>query len=515
MALLRTFRAKSLAAFTALCLAGIAIFAVVAHKMIPAACARMARENYLRTARTFAAVAETRLRLRGFQGQAEPLAVPAGENAEDFIVIVDEQGRELAFSGPQDAKSALPTVVSWPGAQSGRNESVGGRPYFLIRLPIQITGGDGRRGDILFGFSCKATDEAGRRIATTTVRISLLVLALAWLGFALIHHRLTRPINRLKLGMEAIARGDTGLRLQVGGDDEFSLCSGQVNELLQRSESLVRELSSTRKDLEDQVAARARELQLSNQKLQQAMQELRDSHTQAVQSEKQKSLTAIVSGFAHEINNPLTGIMGYIDLLVIRDDVTPYIREKLLGVQKQALRIKTIIEQLNQLSPDTEQTKLNINLSNLLEKLVKVVFSKPENQDILVEKVNFTENVPVFGNHFALWQVFEGVIENSVEAIHESHGSGGGRLIVSLKQSMDGHFAVVEIHDNGGGFKNLEKAFDPFYTTKSRTKKKGIGLSIAYNIIQEHRGNITIGNNSVGGATVSIYLRMEGTSEKR
>jgi C4-dicarboxylate-specific signal transduction histidine kinase len=66
----------------------------------------------------------------------------------------------------------------------------------------------------------------------------------------------------------------------------------------------------------------------------------------------------------------------------------------------------------------------------------------------------------------------------------------------------------VDIIDNGGGFKNLDKAFDPFYTTKNRTQKKGIGLTIAYNIIQEHQGNIVIKNNENRGATVSVYLKI-------
>ncbi len=71
---------------------------------------------------------------------------------------------------------------------------------------------------------------------------------------------------------------------------------------------------------------------------------------------------------------------------------------------------------------------------------------------------------------------------------------------------MDGRYVIVDVIDNGGGFKNIEKAYDPFYTTKSRSQKKGIGLSIVYNIIQEHKGNIVISNNDMGGATVSVYL---------
>ncbi len=66
----------------------------------------------------------------------------------------------------------------------------------------------------------------------------------------------------------------------------------------------------------------------------------------------------------------------------------------------------------------------------------------------------------------------------------------------------------MDVSDNGGGFKNLDKAFDPFYTTKNRTQKKGIGLTLAYNIIHEHQGNIVIKNNENNGATVSVYLKI-------
>ena len=79
---------------------------------------------------------------------------------------------------------------------------------------------------------------------------------------------------------------------------------------------------------------------------------------------------------------------------------------------------------------------------------------------------------------------------------------------------MDGARRIVDISDNGGGFKNLDKAFDPFYTTKNRTQKKGIGLTIAYNIIQEHQGNIVINNNEINGATVSVYLKMNNKKFK-
>ena len=277
--------------------------------------------------------------------------------------------------------------------------------------------------------------------------------------------------------------------------------------MAEKIESMMSEIESTHKELEKQVTSRTRELNESNKKLQIAMQELRDTQRHIIQSEKQKSLTAIVSGFAHEINNPLTGILGYVDLISIREDSSPYVKEKLGSIQKQAERIKNIIDQLNQLNPDMDQVKMEISLSNLLEKLIKVIASRPENSEYAIIKNNFNEDITIQGNHFALWQVFEGIVENALEAFRE-HNIRKGMISIELKKSMDGGQAIVDISDNGGGFKNLDKAFDPFYTTKNRTQKKGIGLTLAYNIIHEHQGNIVIKNNENNGATVSVYLKI-------
>ncbi len=324
---------------------------------------------------------------------------------------------------------------------------------------------------------------------------------------------LTQPMQLLKNGLEKISYGSLSHRIKIKTNNEFTFLAAQFNEMAEKIEIMMEEIESTHKDLEKQVLSRTMELKESNRKLQIAIQELRDTQKHIIQTEKQKSLTAIVSGFAHEINNPLTGILGYVDLLNIRDDITPYAKEKLGSIQNQALRIKTIIDQLNQLNPDMDQIKMEINLANLLDKLVKVISSRPGNSDFVIEKINFEQNIIIQGNHFSLWQVFEGVMENSIEAFKENN-IHNGKITITIKKSMDGQNVIVDIMDNGGGFKNLEKAFDPFYTTKSRTQKKGIGLTIAYNIIQEHSGNIVINNNEIHGATVSVYLKMNNRKFK-
>lgn len=345
-------------------------------------------------------------------------------------------------------------------------------------------------------------------VLIAAVQLLLFIVIIIW-----INNHLTKPMQLLKNGLEKISYGSLSHRIKIASNNEFSFLAEQFNEMAERIENMMSEIESTHKDLERQVLSRTTELKESNKKLQVAIEELRDTQRHIIQTEKQKSLTAIVSGFAHEINNPLTGILGYVDLLTIRDDVPPYAKEKLLNIQKQALRIKTIIDQLNQLNPDMDQVKMDINLSNLLEKLVKVISNRQGNRDFAIEKVNLNQDIIIQGNHFALWQVFEGIVENAIEAFKENN-IANAKVTIALKKSMDGQNIIVEIIDNGGGFKNLEKAFDPFYTTKSRTQKKGIGLTIAYNIIQEHAGNIVISNNEINGATVAVYLKMNNEKLK-
>lgn len=267
---------------------------------------------------------------------------------------------------------------------------------------------------------------------------------------------------------------------------------------------MVRPVKKMERDLEYKVLERTRALNDANEKLTGAMNELKITQKKIIQAETQKSLTTIVAGFAHEINNPLTGILGSLDLLELKTDAPPDLKKKLSIIRRQAFRIKGIIEELNRMNPEVDQTKLEVDLANLLEKLIKITGKKKEYKKIQFIHYFPEEEIIVRGNHAALWQVFEGIIENAAEAIAETNPENG-EIQVSLGKSPDNAYYVTRIKDNGGGFKNIDKAFDPFFTTKSRTQKKGIGLSIAYKVVREHKGNIIIANNS-RGAELDIFL---------
>lgn len=337
-----------------------------------------------------------------------------------------------------------------------------------------------------------------------------LVLFLFVVAIALwLIQKATKPVDALKKGLEMMSHGNLAYRIDIQSSDEFSFLGGKFNQMAQQLESMMIELEAATTDLSRQVQERTQDLDTANKQLQKANDELKATQKRVIMAETQKSLTTIVSGFAHEINNPLTGILGYIDLLEMKNTLEPAVQTKLKLIKNQALRIKNIIDELNRLNPEIDQTKLMINLSNMLEKLVKITERKHTGEGILFETHLPGREILVHGNHFALYQVFEGLLENAVEAITES-GAGNGKIDVSLSLTDDLTLAIVQVTDNGGGFNDIEKAFEPFYTTKSRTQKKGIGLSIAYNVVQEHKGNILIANHKNGAAlTVTLPLKIK------
>ncbi|MCX6578578.1 MAG: ATP-binding protein [Candidatus Aminicenantes bacterium] len=349
-----------------------------------------------------------------------------------------------------------------------------------------------------------AVAAAAAKIKQSIIYSCLLFFLLTSLTLPLLIDRMIRPVKDLKRGLEMVSRGILSYRIKIASNDEFAYLADKFNEMAAQLETTMAEVEPTRRDLENQVIERTRALNGANEKLTAAMKELKITQKKIIQAETQKSLTTIVAGFAHEINNPLTGILGALDLVELKTDVPPDLKKKLNIIRRQAFRIKGIIEEINRMNPEIDQTKLEVDLANLLEKLIKISGKKKE-----YKKIKFILSLPgeemiVRGNHAALWQVFEGIIENAVEAI-ATKKTEDGEILITLEKSPDNAYYVARIMDNGGGFENIDKAFDPFFTTKSRTQKKGIGLSIAYNVAREHKGNIYINNNEKG-ATLEIYL---------
>ncbi len=430
------------------------------------------------------------------------------DKPDDFIILYDPRKIEIMREG---IKSEPPSVDLSDRLFLKKIPS-GGEDYYVMLVPVKDQDPDVVWGYIVYGHSLKEKNQVVATIRNYILVSSLLLFVVATLILRFIIKKITSPIKTIKNGLEMVSQGNMAYRIDIRTQDEFTFLADKFNDMAEQLGQMMGELESTQKDLENQVTRRTDALNAANEKLKKAMEELRFTQGKIIRIETHKSLTSIVSGFAHEINNPLTGILGYIDLLELNSDLSPHSKRRVEGIKDQALRIKDIIDDLSQLDPEIEQTKMEINLSNLLEKLIKILGKENEWSGILFETEVVEEELIVSGNHFALWQVFEGIVENAIEAIEERK-TRDGKIRVKLAKSPENTQAIVEITDNGGGFENPDKAFNPFYTTKNRTQKKGIGLSIAFNLVQEHKGTISIQNlegpgglKGAGGAKVTVYL---------
>jgi two-component system, NtrC family, sensor kinase len=236
-----------------------------------------------------------------------------------------------------------------------------------------------------------------------------------------------------------------------------------------------------------------------------AYEDLRRTQEQLLQSEKMSAVGQLIAGVAHELNNPLTAILGYAQLLEgegLDDRSADFVRK----LFKQAQRTHRVVQNLLSFARQRKPQKEEVDIRKVLEETLTL-----RDYDLKVNNISlqrdFAPDVPaVTADPHQLEQVFLNVINNAVDAILE--GGRGGSLKVGIAIE-DGH-VCTSFRDTGPGIKDPKRIFDPFYTTKNVGKGTGLGLSICYGIVKEHGGDITAHNAPEGGAVVEIRLPASG-----
>ena len=244
-------------------------------------------------------------------------------------------------------------------------------------------------------------------------------------------------------------------------------------------------------------ADRARLLERSES----SIENLQRLQAQMVQSEKLVSLGQLAAGAAHEINNPLTAILGYSDLLADDAALPERARGTATKIRDQARRTKNLVQNLLSFARQvpTERTLLDINtvVSNAVQLRALDLHSGGSTIVAQLESV-----LPgVRGDNNQLMQVFFNIISNALDAMNEA---GGG--VLTIRTLRDRGNVVVLFSDTGPGLREPHRVFDPFYTTKPVGKGTGLGLSICYGIVQEHGGRIFCYNGQQGGAVFRVDL---------
>ncbi|KAF0143799.1 MAG: Histidine kinase [Nitrospirae bacterium] len=233
--------------------------------------------------------------------------------------------------------------------------------------------------------------------------------------------------------------------------------------------------------------------------LRKQMAELKEAQEQLVQAAKLAAIGELASNIAHEINNPLTSILGYSELIKEEVDINNIMRD-IEVIEKESLRARDIVHQLLEFSRKRPLEIKEIQINDIMSEVLALAAVPLKDSNIKLSK--FYGDIPLIeGDANQLKQVFLNVINNAIFAMQ-----GGGSLGVTTTMMANDN-VHIEIHDTGKGIPKeiLQRIFEPFFTTKQE-KGTGLGLSVSYKIIQSHNGRIDVESEEGRGTKFTIVL---------
>ncbi len=230
-------------------------------------------------------------------------------------------------------------------------------------------------------------------------------------------------------------------------------------------------------------------------------EDLEQTHNMLMQSEKMAGLGRLAAGVAHEINNPMSGIMLYSNLIKedLGDDHPA--APDLQTIITEAERCKVIVADLLEFSHQKSYEMALIDLNDVIAKTLTVVQNQPLFHNIEINRRLDTSLAPIFGNTIRLNQVILNIVVNAAQAME-----GRGKLDITSRTRANHDINEIIITDNGPGIdKNItDQIFEPFFTTKNTGEGTGLGLSVSYAIVKEHKGSIRVASTPGEGTTFTL-----------
>jgi two-component system NtrC family sensor kinase len=451
-----------------------------------------------------------------------------------YVVITAEDGRILAEMGEDLSRGAKEITIDhenreMPGkfevaqyTDNGGTEFIEmGHPIETIRQSVSrenlgaVSGLDvgfdendlETIGNVRVGMTLANLHREINKSQTAAILLTLVVVISAIIIMTAFVRIITRPIESLVDITDQISKGDLNRAVEIERSDEIGLLAESFNRMIESLKKSQMEIEEYNRTLEEKIIERTRELE--------------DAQAQLIQSEKMAAIGQLAAGVAHELNNPLGGILGYaqFNLEKIQDKAAANITDKdlksyqryLKDIEMQTRRCKAIVQNLLKFSRtsqtiDFTDTDINAVLDDTLTFMEHQLMINQINL-----RRNFDSKLPtIMGNPSQLQQVFTNVIINAMHA-----SEAGSEIAITTKFSPPlGEFSgavEISISDYGQGIseENMKKIFEPFFTTKEVGKGTGLGLSVSYGIIKEHGGEIKV-NSTLGEGTIfTIIIPLE------
>lgn len=415
-------------------------------------------------------------------------------NKQGKLLATSDDAAALLSDAPKDlwsvvnaGLSASPRGVSTLAGVEGKRELVGaalGDSRFSFIAVARVNEAD-----------ALAPVRAMRRTVLFGIGAALLVLLA--LG-ALFTRRINSRLGTVVKGVEALGKGDLGTRVPVSGSDELTELATTFNSMGAELEKARAKLLTWNEELK--------------QKVEEATADLRAAQAQLVEAQKLAAVGQLGAGVAHEINNPLAGILGNAQLLMLDMDNKHPDFETLRKIEASAKRCKEITQNLLRFSQQKDKMEPRpIDLNGVIRDALKMSATQTTEEGVAIHQELSGQPIRVNGDPGQLVQVVVAMIANGRTAMMKS-----AQKQLVIRTHAHGNEGVIEIEDHGKGIKpeHLPRIFEPFFTTKDVWTNVGLGLSVAYRVVNEHKGKIDVKTEVGKGSTFVVRLPLYDARQK-
>ncbi|NIO10165.1 MAG: HAMP domain-containing protein [Deltaproteobacteria bacterium] len=333
-------------------------------------------------------------------------------------------------------------------------------------------------GDLVVGTKIPKTAAylTARSLLNELFGIALVLLAIAALLSLLWARRMTRPIEKLSDAAGDVGKGRFDVQIDISSRDEIGMLAGSFKRM-------TTELKTREEALEH-------------------------AQSQLVQSEKMAAFGQLGAGIAHEVKNPLAGILGYTQLSIRKMNKEDVLYKNLQVIEKETKRCRTIIDNLLKFARQEKVSFEPVEINRVVDDAVAIVDHQLGMHQIKLER-DCAPGLPrVMGNGNQIQQVLMNIMINAQQAMDGKPGS-----VKISTRGIEGERIEIRVDDTGPGISEeiRSKLFEPFFTTKSAGKGTGLGLSVSYGIIKDHGGDITVESEAGKGSTFVITLPVIGS----
>lgn len=323
----------------------------------------------------------------------------------------------------------------------------------------------------------------------------LFILLLPAFIMLILKKHVSQPLRQLLKGTRQITRGDLNCKVDIISRDEVGQLALSFNKMLERLVAFKTEIEGWNEELEERVA--------------QKTMQLKEAQKQIIQSEKMSSLGRLAAVIAHEINNPISGLIVFINLLqktMDKEELSEEDRMKMvkrLGImESEAKRCGHIVSELLSFSR-AEHKMVDCNIAEIIERSVSILKFKTKNKQIGLN-MDIEPGIPVIHcDPGKIQQLVMNLVQNAIDALPQ-----GGEIDISASYLEEQEQLRLVVHDNGIGIPEefLPHIFEPFYSSKDNGQSVGIGLFVVYGVVHQHNGIIDVDSAEGKGTTFTIFL---------